>query len=131
MAKKKGWEFKNKFDSWPLKVKNHLDLRVCRWRAKYHWKALDEGYNFALDFISMKGLHKKSWAFKLLRVPISKISELLTWESWEKWHLDATLMANYRKDYKEGRWWLTLNLGGGESCESVYAHGMSVHWKRF
>ncbi len=130
MAKKKGWEFKNKFDSWPLKVKNHLDLRVCRWRAKYHWKALDEGYNFALDFISMRGLHKKSWAFEVQGIPISKISGLLTWESWEKWHWDATFVANHRKYYKEGRWWLTLSSDGGESCESMYAHGMFVHWKK-
>ncbi len=24
-----------------------------------HWKALDEGYNFCLDFILIEGLHKK------------------------------------------------------------------------
>jgi hypothetical protein len=25
----------------------------------YRWKALDEGYNFSLNFIAIKGLHKK------------------------------------------------------------------------
>ncbi len=34
---------------------------MCRWRATYFWKALNKGYNFALDFISIKGLQKKLW----------------------------------------------------------------------
>jgi hypothetical protein len=35
------------FDSQPLKVMNHRDFLTCRWRATYHWKAFNEGYNFA------------------------------------------------------------------------------------
>jgi hypothetical protein len=27
----------------------------------YHWKTLDEAYNFALDFTSIEGLQKKSY----------------------------------------------------------------------
>jgi hypothetical protein len=38
------------------------------------WKALDKGYNFALELISIKGMHKKVWASKFARVPISRIS---------------------------------------------------------
>jgi hypothetical protein len=30
---------------------------MCRWRATYRWKALDKGYNFALDLI-LRGLEK-------------------------------------------------------------------------
>jgi hypothetical protein len=41
---------------------------MCRWRATYRWKALDEGYNFALDFISIGGLHAKLWAPKVAGV---------------------------------------------------------------
>jgi hypothetical protein len=42
----------------------------------YHWKALDEGYNFALNLISLKGFHAKLWAPKVARVPIVRISRL-------------------------------------------------------
>jgi len=47
-------------------------------------KALDEGYNFALDVTSIEGLHKKLWASKVVRVPISRISRLSTWEFRDK-----------------------------------------------
>ncbi len=40
---KKGWESNWQFDSWPLKVRNQSDSLVCRWRATYRWKDLDEG----------------------------------------------------------------------------------------
>jgi len=31
-------------------------------------KALDEGYNFASDLISIRGLHAKLWAFKVVGI---------------------------------------------------------------
>ncbi len=34
----------------------------------YHWKALDEGYNFTSDIISIRGLHTKLWAPKVARI---------------------------------------------------------------
>jgi len=128
-GQKKGSKWKCQFDSWSLKVNNRLELCVCRWCVTYHWKYLEKGYNFSLEFTSIIGLHKKLWASKLLRVPISKISRLLTWESREKWHLGVTPMANHREYYKGGRWWLPPSLGRGESCELVYACGSSVHQK--
>jgi hypothetical protein len=30
-----------------------------------------------------------------------------------------------------GRWWLPLSSGRGESCESMFAHGLFVHQKCF
>jgi hypothetical protein len=45
-----------------LKVGNCPDFLTCRWRATYRWKALDEGYNVALDLISIEGLQTKLWA---------------------------------------------------------------------
>jgi hypothetical protein len=56
---KKGWELNWQFDSRPLKVKNLSNFLACRWRATYRWKAFNEGYNFALDLTSIKGLHTK------------------------------------------------------------------------
>jgi hypothetical protein len=47
-------------------------------------KAFDEGYNFALDVTSIRGMHKMLYASKVVKVPISKISRLSTWESQEK-----------------------------------------------
>jgi hypothetical protein len=57
-GQKKGWELKSQFDLRPLKVRNHPELHVCKWHATYHWKALNEGYNFDVDFISIGGLQK-------------------------------------------------------------------------
>jgi len=86
-GRKKGWELKSQFDSRPLKVRNCLELRVCKWCPTYHWKSLNESYNFAFDLVSVGGLHKKLWASKVAGVLILGISRLLIWESKEKWHL--------------------------------------------
>ncbi len=42
----------------------------------YRWKALNKGYNFALDFIAIGGLHKQLCALKAAGVPIVGISRL-------------------------------------------------------
>jgi hypothetical protein len=61
-SQKKARESNWQFDSWPLKVGNRLNFVALRQRATYCWKALDEGYNFALDLIAIRGLHVKFWA---------------------------------------------------------------------
>jgi hypothetical protein len=58
------------------KVKNCLDFLTCKWHATYHLKAIDEGYNFALDLISIGGLHAKLQAPKVARVLVVGISKL-------------------------------------------------------
>ncbi len=58
-GKKKGWESNYQFNSRPLKVKNRLDLNVCRRSVTHRWKALDKRYNFALDVVPIRGLSKK------------------------------------------------------------------------
>jgi len=91
-GQKKGRESNWQFDPRPLKVGNQPNFLVYRWRATYRWKALDEGYNFALDLITIGGLHIKLWAPKLreselwqfrdshLGVPRQK--SLWMWASW-------------------------------------------------
>ncbi len=64
-GKKKGRESNWQFDYQPLKVRNRPDFFACRWCAKYCWKALNDGYNFVLNFTSIKGLHTKLWAPKV------------------------------------------------------------------
>ncbi len=63
-GRKKGLESKCQFDSQPLKVRNHLELGVCKGRVTYCWKAFDEGYNFVLDITLIRGLHNKSPNFR-------------------------------------------------------------------
>jgi hypothetical protein len=92
-GQKKGWESNWQFDSQPLKVRNHLVFLLCRWRVTYHWKVRDEGYNFALDFISVGGSHTKLWAPKVARIPTLGISRLPIRSPDTKWHLGAGPVA--------------------------------------
>jgi len=62
---------------------NCLKIHDFRWCAIDGCKDLDEGYNFALNNISIKGMHKKLWATKLGRDPILGFSGFLIWESQE------------------------------------------------
>jgi hypothetical protein len=99
---------------------------VCNWRATYCWKTFDKGYNFSLNITSIRCLHTKSRAPKVMGVPILGISELPLGSPGTKWHLGVGLLAMHKSYYKgEG--------GGfsshGESCESMFAHGSSVHQK--
>jgi hypothetical protein len=99
-GQKKGREWKCHFDFQPLKVKNLPNLLACMWLATYCWKALDMGYNFALDLISTGGLRIKLWASKVVRVPISKISGLQLGSPRTKWHLNVGPMAKHKEYYK-------------------------------
>jgi len=99
-GQKKGRESNWWFDSRPLKVRNRPDFLVCRWRATYCWKALKEGYNFALDLISIGGLHTKLWGLKVARVPTLGISGFPFRNLGTKCHLDVGLMERHKVYYK-------------------------------
>jgi len=99
-GQKKGWELNWQFDSQPLKVGNRPDLLACRWHATYHWKALNDNYNFALDFISILGLHAKLWAPKVIGVPTLAISGLPLGSPRTKCHLDVGLVERHKVYYK-------------------------------
>jgi len=94
-GQKKEWESNWQFDSQPLKVKNRPDFIACRWRATYHWKALDERYNFVLDLISIKGLHTKLWGPKVAGILILTISGLPSHLDLTKRHLDMGFMERH------------------------------------
>jgi hypothetical protein len=72
-GQKKGRESNWQFDSRPLNIGNRPDFLVCRWRATYRWKALDDGYNFFLDLISIEAVHAKLWAPKVVGVLVVRI----------------------------------------------------------
>jgi len=68
--------------------------------AKYFWKTLDEGYNFALNLISIGGLHAKLWGPKVMGIPTLGISGLPFGSTKTKCHLDVGLVERHRVYYK-------------------------------
>ncbi len=122
-GQKKGWESNWQFDSWPLKVKNRPDFFTCRWRETYCWKALDEGYNFVLDLISIEGLQAKLWRLKVVGVPTLAISGLPLGNPGTKSHLDVSPMKRCKVCYKgEG--------GGFPQVQAVVSRPWWVLWVR-
>jgi hypothetical protein len=113
-GQKKGPELNWQFDSRPLKVKNRPNFLMCRQRATYHCKALDKGYNFALDYITIRSLHKKVCALKVAGVPIAIILGLPLGSPETKSHLDVAPVESCRVKYKgeggdfpkSGPWWV-------------------------
>jgi hypothetical protein len=83
-----------------------------QWCATYSWKALDEGYNFALDLIFIEGLHTKLWRLKVAGVPTLAISGLPFGSLGTKSHLDVGLVERRRVYYK------------GEGCDFPQVRAM-------
>jgi hypothetical protein len=87
----------------PLKVGNRLDFDVCRRRATWCWKALEESYKIASDLIPIKGLRKKLWMPKVLRVQPGTISRLLFGSPGKKCHSDVASVGSCKEYYmREG-----------------------------
>jgi hypothetical protein len=113
--KHKLWTKEGPWIKLPLKIKNRPDFLVCKWCATYRWKALDEGYNFALDLTLIGNLHTKLWALKIVEIPTLGISKLPLGSPRTKWHLGATPVAKHKVYYKgEGggfpQVWVVVNL---------------------
>jgi hypothetical protein len=122
----KGWESNWQFDFRPPKVRNRPDLGVRRWSATHLWKALDEGYNFVLNFIAIWGLHKKLCTLKVVG-DLVRISGLPLGSPETKSHLDVALVESYRIYYMgEGggfpQVWAVVSLVNPKSpvaCSSI------------
>jgi len=78
------------------KVGNQPDLLGYRWRATYHWKALNESYNFALDCTSIRGLLVKLCG----SLQESQLARFHAGVPGEKNHLDVAPMERCRVYYK-------------------------------
>ncbi len=63
-------------------------------------KAFDKGYNFASNFISIKGMHTKLWDPKVAKTLILGISRLPFKSPATKCHLDVGLMERHGIYYK-------------------------------
>jgi hypothetical protein len=74
-GQKKGRKSNWQFDSRPLKIKNRFEFLACKWHATYCWKALDEGYNFTSNLISIEDVHAKLWATKVVGILVVGISD--------------------------------------------------------
>jgi hypothetical protein len=95
-GQKKGRESNWQFDSRPLKVRNCPNFLACRWHATYHWKALNEGYNFVLDVISIGGLHTNFMGPQSYgNLSCGNFGTFGT-----KWHLGVGHVARHRIYYK-------------------------------
>jgi hypothetical protein len=99
-GQKKDRESNWQFDSQPLKVRNRPNFLTCRWRATYHWKALDKGYNFASDLISIGGLHTMLWAPEVVGGRTMGISRFPLGSPRTKWHLGDGPVTKHRIYYK-------------------------------
>ncbi len=99
-GQKKGQESNCQFDSRPLKVGNSPDFLAHRWPAIYHWKALKEGYNFAWDFISIRGFHTKLWGPKVMGILTLGILGFPFGSPKTKCHLDVGLVERHKVYYK-------------------------------
>jgi hypothetical protein len=99
-GQKKGHESNWQFDSRPQKVRNRPDFCVWRWHVTYRWKALNERYNFALDLISIRGLHVKLWRPKVTWVPTLAISGLPLGNLGTKSYLDVGPVEKCKVYYK-------------------------------
>jgi hypothetical protein len=64
------------------------------------WKALDEGYNFTLNLILIRGLIAKLWAPKVAKVPTLAISGLPLGNPETKCHLNVGFVERHRVYYK-------------------------------
>jgi hypothetical protein len=113
-GQKKGRESDWQFDSQPLKVRNRPNLLVWRWFATYHWKALEKGYNFTLDLVSIRVINAKLWAPKLQEsqlwqffnshfgVPGQNAIWMWVWWKGTKYTIRGKVMASH----KSGLWWV-------------------------
>jgi hypothetical protein len=83
-----------------IKSQESPKFLACMWHATYCWKALNKGYNFAENFISIKGLHTKLWAHKVVRISVVRISGLALGSPRTKCHLDVGLVERHKVYYK-------------------------------
>ncbi len=113
-GQKKGRESNYQFDFRPLKVGNRLDFLAFRHGVTYCLKAFDEGIIFSLDFISIRSLHAKLCAFKIIGFLVVGISGLPHGSLRKKNHLDVAPVERHRVYYKGeggastkfGPWWV-------------------------
>ncbi len=75
----------------------------------YNWKALNKGYNFALNLITIRGFHVELWAFKVAGVLVMGIlgfpsGQNVIW-MWPLWRgVENTIRAKVVASPKSRPW---------------------------
>jgi hypothetical protein len=98
-GQKKGQESNWQFDFRPLKVGNRPKSDVNRWSATWRWKALEEGYKFGLDLVSIEGQGGKLCSPKVPRVQTGTVSRLHFGSPGKKCHSDVASVGEHREYY--------------------------------
>jgi hypothetical protein len=85
---------------------------VCRQHVTYHWKTLDEGYNFASNLIVIGGLHAKLCTSKVTGIIVVGISllpfgnpktkKIWMWALWRA--VKYTIKGKVVASPKSGQW---------------------------
>jgi len=113
-GQKKGRESNWQFDSRPLKVENFPDFLVCRRRATYRWKSLNNGYNFASNLISSevykqcyeppKSRESQLWEFRDSHFGVPKQNAIWMWALWRgtKYTIRGKVVASPKSE----PWWI-------------------------
>jgi hypothetical protein len=79
--------------------------------ATYRWKDLDEGYNFSLDLISIRGLQKNYGPSKSWNSPFQKNLDSQLGSPGTKWHLGAGPVVRHKECYRgEGGGFLQVRV---------------------
>jgi hypothetical protein len=120
-GQRKGRESNWQFDSRPLKVGNRPlpDIRIGS--ATWRWKALEESYNFGLDFVFIKFGSREIWAPKVSGLQPGQFRDNFgtpTWESQENVPFECSSRRELQRILYGGRWWLPPSPSCGESCVS-------------
>ncbi len=114
-GQKKGRESKCQFDSQPLKIGNPLNWSSYKWCATYRWKALDKGYNFASNLVTIEGLNKKLWAsnfvkslnFENFGIPDLEVLGKMTFGCQPSWLIiENIIRGKVMVSPKFGPWWV-------------------------
>ncbi len=117
-GQKKGRESNCQFDSRPLIVGNRPLFDVASRSATWHWKALNESYNFGLDLVPIWVRGEELWASKVPRLQPGTVSGLQLGSPGKKKPFRCSLGGELQSILYGGRWWLPSSPGRGESCVS-------------
>jgi hypothetical protein len=87
---------------WLPTIKSWESTRFCCVQVVcvFLWQALDEDYNFALNFILIGGLHVKLWGPKIVGISTLEISRFPLGSPRTKCHLDVGLVERHKVYYK-------------------------------
>jgi len=86
---------------WLLTTKSCESTSSWRFRRSkiWHWKALEESYNFGLDLIPIGGQSQEMWVSKVLGVQPGTVSRLLLGSPGKKCYLDVAPAGSCREYY--------------------------------